>query len=195
MNKLAVSIPTYNNPDILKETLDREAYMLKENNVLIYIFDSSTNDFTQNLVMSYINDKNLKNIFYNRSDSLNLDHKTYHAVILSNVEYVWLCGDSIIINQKSLEMVLNLLDKNFDIIVLNDRDREKIGLKEYNNSLEFFKECCWCCTFYGSTIHRASIFIDLDKDYLFNKYQGSFFLYVCGLFEGIAEKATLIFVK
>lgn len=158
MSKLAISIPTYNRPEILEENLKIMIPYLKEKGIPVYISDDSNNDLTKNVIEKLR--ETYPNIYYFKNEhSLGHDKNCLRTLNLANEEYIWYLGDSQIITLRGIEIILDTIDKNiFDFLLVSSTSRNiKIKSSVYHNCNLFFVDLAWHATMTGSTIYRKDI--------------------------------------
>jgi len=173
MRKLAICVPTYNRADIINEFIIRCMNKYTNMKYDVYIYDSSDNNETEKVVKSYL-DK-YENLFYvNIDSSVHSNMKVYmifQQFQNCDYEYIWVCSDSIRWTDDVINSIDNNLNSNYDMIILNYRDVESIGTKEYTDYNELFVDCAWHMTLYGATIiKKHTILNNIDWDYLIEKY-------------------------
>lgn len=171
----AICIPTYNRPEAINELLTRCLYIYCKLGYDLYIYDSSTNEDTKEVVDQYI--KDAEGLFYLRVDSkIHSNMKVYLIYEefwkKQSHDYIWVQSDSIRWTEDSLESITNVINGGkYDFVIPNYRDVEKIGNKEYREHNDFFRDCAWHMTLYGATIVRIdSVLKEADWDMLKEKY-------------------------
>lgn len=184
MNELAIFIPTYNRPDSIREFLEKCIVDLLQYKIKIVIADSSDNTDTK-IVIDQFEDTEI--IEYYRYDSTITPDEKIHLAFseeLKKYKYVWLCGDTCILKTDLiLSTIMELCNKEYDIIHLDDIDYYNIGNKVYADPKLFFKECFWRITLFGATIISSRVFKYLQSIETYEKYAGTFFFYQCSLME------------
>lgn len=146
--KLAISICTKNRVHIVREVLRKMAKILRERDVGLYLFDESNHNNLKQVIDNYrkCGYDNIHYFYYNPANYTG--DERYRDVqrgsdyrVRPDAEYVWLCSDKSVPNREGLDMVLEQLDKGYDIIVYNALFRKYGETKEYSNKLDFFREC------------------------------------------------------
>lgn len=173
MKQLAICVPIYNQPEMLREMFVRCLSNYEDFGIDIYIYDSSSDNETENVIQEY------------RADYRNLYYKHLSADICSNIkvleayqeiieakkyEYLWLCPDYIQLTRQGTESVLEHCREGFDICVLNYRDVENIGEKRYTDINAFFLDCAWHMTSYMATVIKLASFADVDWEEFYKRY-------------------------
>lgn len=175
MNRgLAIYVPTYNRPEIIEELLYQymDIYMRME--IDIYIFDSSTNYQTENVVKEYMN--KYVGLYYEKISSIIHSNKKvydiYKKVALEKkYEYVWLYSDHTRWSESLIRIVQTKIMKKYDLIVVDTIDAENLGDKEYIDYNDFFFDCAWRMTLYGATVVRVDTILEnVPWNYLVNTY-------------------------
>ena len=188
-NKLAIAIPTYNRHLILKENLLRMLPELREYNIPVYISDDSDNNYTRDMISEF--KIQYDNIQYHKNDpSLGHDKNCLKTLQIPNEEYIWYLGDSQVIKDKGIKVILDLIEKNtFDFILVNAENRNvDVDSQCYRDANEFFVDLAWHATLTGITIYRKEILF--RKDY--NKYIGSNFIQLGIILEELLENINAL---
>lgn len=172
--RLAICIPTYNNSEIVEELLIRCGDIYKRKSFDVYIYDSSENEETKVVVNRF--QKKYNNLFYTAiKSSVHSNRKVYMIYKKFSEEtrydYIWVCSDSIRWKENIFDRIEKELEKDYDIIVVNHRDAEKIGTREYNDINQLFLACAWHMTLYGATILNVKTILNhVDWKYYIRKY-------------------------
>lgn len=155
MNKILIAIPTKNHEKHIMYYFSKVLDDAQKYNIDIAVYDSSDNDLTQKLVQDR-QALGYDNLFYNKYDkdiSLELKCKEIFTKTPLCYDYIWLCGDGVVLNlKKNIGLVRREVQKKKDIIVFGNDKRYVDKYREYNNSLEFCKECFGPATWFGAVI-------------------------------------------
>jgi hypothetical protein len=173
MKQLAVCIPTYNQPEMIREMLIRCLGMYGEAGTDVYIYDSSPDSKTESIVSEYQVD--YQNIYYSRlpadtHSNLKVLGAYQEIIGMKKYAYLWLCPDYVQLTRKGMEFVSDYCRIGFDICILNYRDVEHIGEKVYTDVNLFFLDCAWHMTSYMATVIRLSAFEDVEWEKLYERY-------------------------
>lgn len=174
MKELAICIPTYERAKFIQEFLEICLPITKQFDIDVYIYDSSINNDTQIIVEEYR--KSTGNLFYNRIDSnVHSNVKVFNIYKQFSKEnrykYIWLSSDYFRFESKLIARLKELLNINYDVIVVNNSDREPLGSREYTDINQFMVDCAWWTTCYGSTIlNIKSMLQDVDWGYMEEKF-------------------------
>lgn len=173
MRQLAICIPTYNQPEMIREMFIRCIGMYNESGIDVYIYDSSPDNETESIASEYQAD--YKNIYYSHlpadtHSNLKVLGAYQEIIGMNRYAYLWLCPDYIQLTRQGMECVLEHCREGFDICVLNYRDVEHIGEKRYTDINTFFLDCAWHMTSYMATIIRLASFADVEWDTLYERY-------------------------
>lgn len=196
-NKLALCIPTYNRPAIIQELCEQSILQYLDFGMDIYIYDSSEDDRTKDIVSKYQSE--YSHLFYCRIDSSVHSNEKVYMILQKNsyvkeYEYIWICGDALRYSTNVLSKIGSAMNQKFDFIIVDAMDDEKIGSKEYTKKNEFFHDCAWYMTLYGATLIRTeTVLRDADWKFLIEKYLGSDTLYYSQVgfyFEQLAKLDT-----
>lgn len=158
-SNLSISIPTYERYEAIERNiLDNLDCFLKEK-IKIYIFDDSLSDVLKNKVNELI--KVYPYIEYTKNkSSLGHDKNFFQAISVPKSEFIWIIGDSTIINPLTFSDILKTIQSNNpNLICVNKDSRVKdheSGLKtDPNFILENFG---WHLTYTGATIYKRKCF-------------------------------------
>lgn len=183
-------MPTRNHPKLMEYFLDSVASSLEKYEVDLYIYDTSDNELTKNVVDSYLN----KNIKY----TLDLDYsdKTTDLKILngfsylsSRYSYVWLCGDGYVPNLNYvMPQIAKYLDLNYHLIHFIDDEYSKTQESIELNAIELFKNYGWHLTLYGASIISLELIQELNLQILYEQFKNSGFYYWYLIFFALSQK-------
>lgn len=173
MKQLAICMPTYNQPEMIREMCIRCLDIYRENDVELYIYDSSPDSETERIVSECR--VKYDNLFYTRlSPDTHSNIKVLDAykerIGTGEHTYLWLCPDYIQLTSEGIKCVLRHCEEGFDVCVLNYRDVEHIGERSYEDMNVFFRECAWHMSSYMATVIRISSFADIDWEEFCRRY-------------------------
>lgn len=154
MKKLAISFITFNRAKHIKEDLDVIAQPTKDLDIDIYIYDGSTNIFTEYVVNQYIKN-GYNHIHYFHMINVSSKERVSHALHCPEAEYIWLCGDKFVIKPEYYSQILSYIDKFYDIITIYGDILN--GTKSFNNPIEFIDYAIVPITHFGSTIIKKKL--------------------------------------
>lgn len=172
--KLAICIPTYNRPEVIREFVEKHVNRYMQHHFDTIVYDSSENHQTEEIVKAAM--AQCPSLFYARVDSsIHSNMKVYNIFkefgYALKYDYLWVCGDAVSWSDLVLNSVCKCLIQEYDVIIPNHHDVEKLGTKEYNDKNEFFLDCAWQMTYYGTTILKvSSMLTGVDWDSLIKKY-------------------------
>lgn len=194
MKDLVVCIPTYNRDKIIQEFLDMCLKMYHSYGIDVYIYDSSTNCLTEEIVKNYEGYEEY--LFYKRIDSQVHSNEKYFRIYEEFIErndyrYVWNCGDALRWTEEAIQEIMQLIKHNYEIIVVNHLDKEKKGKREYTDANELFSHHGWHMTLYGLSILSVPLFLrDVNWNAIREKYMDSLkinYSHVGMMFERMVE--------
>ncbi len=170
----AICIPTYNRNEVIREFIENAAELYFRYGFDIYVYDSSENGLTQDVVTEKLS-------IYNKLHYVRIDPTVHSNMKVYGIfqefgdsqkyEYLWVCSDSIRWSERTLKAVCTCMAQGYDLIVPNYRDVEKVGDREYTDRNRFFLDCAWHMTLYGAVIlKRSTMLTDVDWDELTRKY-------------------------
>lgn len=192
MSTLTISVITRNRSQFLKKGLFEMFEGIKENNLILNIFDnSSETDRETYKIYEELKKQYEKVFYYGTNKELSYPENCKRAFERFNdSDYSLIIGDSNYISKENLEDILNILKtKRYDILVLNSGRVKDIKInKEYINKQEFFEELTWHCTLIGSTIYKKEFLETAINRGIYEKYTGNDFFQLGILLEGLYYK-------
>ena len=153
-NNLAIFIPTYNRPKILKSNLVNIIDQAQEFEIPVYVSDDSNNKETKIIIEEYM--KNY-NFLYYKHNIPSLGHDKNIVSCLSNKEfkYIWLMGDSMSISDNALKNILNIIKLESPNIISCGAENRSIGIESghiYDKDY-ILEKFGWHNTLTGTTIY------------------------------------------
>lgn len=192
MSTLTISVITRNRSQFLKKGLFEMFEGIKENNLILNIFDnSSETDRETYKIYEELKKQYEKVFYYGTNRELSYPENCKRAFEKFNdSDYSLIIGDSNYISKENLEDILNILKtKRYDILVLNSGRVKGIKTnKEYIDKQEFFEELTWHCTLIGSTIYKKEFLEMAINRGIYEKYIGNDFFQLGILLEGLYYK-------
>lgn len=171
-DKVEIAISTYNRSDIIKKWIELSIDELLEHNILLSVYDSSTNYETKGIIDKKNEEyKGKCEILYYKIDAnMRLDDKVLFSILNSKREYVWPIGDSRLCDYASIKnKVCEAIVKDIDYIGLYG-EAEELNGHIYDNIVEYFKEMFWCSTLLGGMIFKKKVFENLQDERIRSKY-------------------------
>jgi hypothetical protein len=156
-NKLSIHILHYKRTDNLFKLLSSLSPIAKLNNIKIKVFDDSGNaNLYEKFRLLKISFKNV--VFVFNKKNMGYDHNYIKSLKEFQSQYVWVIGDSYVINLVSFKKVISKLENNnHDLYILNTGNRLKKNIK-INRDLEtVIKDFTWHITLIGSLIYSKKI--------------------------------------
>jgi len=191
--KLSIAIPSYNRPEILKRNILKLLPEIREFSIQIFISDDSIKNETQRMIEEI--QIEYRDIFYFRNNpNLGHDGNILQTLRLPKTDYVWLIGDSILIEQGGIKRVLEIITNDKpEIIAVNARNRklDEVDLL-YLDCNEVFDKFAWHLTLTGCTIYSKSS-IDTIDSLRKNEYEN--FPQISLIFSHLAKKCSFYWVN
>lgn len=188
MNKIAISIMTYNRHIAVRQHIEKIRDFVNNNDVAIYVFDGSSNDKTKAVVEKIISEKTIKDklYYYSYSDS-EKEKRHKDSMLLPEAEYIWISSDKLTWNPKVYKDVMAAVDKSYDVIAIGcEKEKNSKTKIVYKRSKEFFKNCCYDMTLMGATIIKKSVIENAVMQP--RKVKDFSFWYLTTYFMGMADK-------
>ena len=76
----------------------------------------------------------------------------YDRKKIPDAEFIWTLSDQRIPNKNTLSSILEILNKNIDLIVVNTMEIKNTKMLIYHNQYQFFNDYCWHMQLLGSNI-------------------------------------------
>lgn len=170
-NELEIAIVTYNRSGFIKEWLEYCYPSVKERNIRLSIYDSSTDDETKNCIEDF-NRNHVALIRYHQvPSSVEVGYKPMFPLLESDAKYIWVMGDSRYHDFSVLdEKVFPYLKSDIDYVSLCIKNNEENDGKVYENLEELLRECFVSITCIGLSIIRTEIFAPLKINRSLSKY-------------------------
>jgi len=154
-SNLSISIPSYERYEAIERNILDNLDCFLEEKIKIYIFDDSPSDTLKNKVKELI--KVYPYIEYSKNqETLGHDKNFFQAISTPKSEFIWVIGDSTIINPLTFAEILEVIkNNNPNIICVNKNKRIKgheSGLKKDNNFI--LENFGWHLTYTGATIYK-----------------------------------------
>ncbi len=172
MKKIAICIPTFNRPNVVFDTCTKILDIIDNDLADIYIYDSSTDDETEKLLKGIEQD----NFFYKRIDpSIHSSKKVYDIYqdrnIQDDYEYLWILADYLFFHEIVIRAIKSKLNEKWDMLMIDFRDLESKGNRQYFSPDTIFYEFAWSMTQFGIMIvNCGSVLKKADWRYLEEKY-------------------------
>lgn len=184
--QLMIGVPTKDHPRYIQFYLSKTLDMAKEYGIDLHIFDSSETNLTKDIVNKK-REIGYSNLFYHRYNAdLAPEKKIRDIFVDSGYEYVWLCGDGVILELEDiLPFVISEMEKSRDLIVFNCIDG-KDRYTEYDDPIKFILEQWVSVALYGGTVYKGTLFSGQEWDKLFPLYTAN--IPLAGTFDIMSRK-------
>ncbi len=200
MIKVCICIPTYNRLECMKYLLQAySSYFEQYDYFDVWISDTSSDDEIDLMLQSYANQFS-KRIFYqhipeypDKTTDLKVANSFEH--IKDRYDYVYLCGDGILINIEDFYNTIRAYGDShnkFDLIHFNKYVDQPITY--YTSGKQFLKDCGWLSTYYGATVLSTGLIKRIDYLGYVETFRNTGFMYWEGLISGIASEHERIIV-
>lgn len=180
---LSIAIPTYNRASFLDSTLAYHVPLLARFSVPIIIRDNCSNDSTNAVVAKW--QQNYPFIQYMQNESNVGPDKNFELALKdAKSDYVWLLGDTYLINEEQVEHIIEQAAKNSpDFFVFNTGGRVN-GLPScsYTDCNHLLVDLVWHMTCMAALVYKTS---NLNK-LQFARYDNTNFLQLGIILEFIA---------
>lgn len=155
-SKLAISFITYNRAKHMKEDLVRIAFQTQKKGITIHVFDGSTDKETELAVRKFIKRGYQHISYYHYGNEFeDIKQRVKDALLLPDVEYIWLCGDKFLVSPENYDEILNYIDLKYDMISIYDDSLH--GTKSFVNPVEYVDYTIIPFTHIGAVIIRKDL--------------------------------------
>ena len=168
---LSICIPTYKRANILEgalKAIDKAIQLIDKEKIELVVSDNCSPDNTFQVVQEYI-DKGLPIKYIRNTENIGADDNILQCFRLAKSKYVWVMGDDDYIGEKTLQVVLESIQKKDYGLIFLQKETKNTKIIEYQNADEFIKEVsCWL-TFISSNIVATKFISEID----FSKYKNT----------------------
>lgn len=184
-----IGVPTKDHPKHMQIYLAKVLEDAKLYGIDLHIYDSSENDTTEQIVKKRIKN-GYNNLYYHRyeADDITLPPvaKLKDILVDSGYEYVWLCGDGIILNLDNvIPYIIQEMNKSRDLIIFNFLERKGRYI-EYHDPVKMILEQWQSISLNGGTIYKGDFFTRIEWDDLISIYPHN--IHLAGVFDILAKK-------
>lgn len=160
---------THNHPDVVEFVLNTVQKYYDENGIDIYMYDSSTNNKTKDIVYHMIND-GAKNLFYIRiDDKIGGDGKILQVLkeygIKKHYDYIWPNKDRSYVTEKTVKKIQSISQKHYEGILIenwNPIQTDRIEHKSSYDKIEFFEKFGWLVNSWESVLFSTEMLSYVD---------------------------------
>ncbi len=171
---LCVAIPTFNKHENIQRKLESEIAVFNKYDIDIYIFDSSSDSLTEEVIEDY-SKKGYSNIFlkkYNDNPSSNEKvYRIFEWAAEAGYEYLWMIHDHTVCNEEAIVFLMNILksEKN-DFLLLNMQAGE-YKIEKFDDINDFLLKGAWRLNSFGASIVKTDTFLGgVDWTFMRRKY-------------------------
>lgn len=174
---------------MLDDALSQIVPMLAPYGITLIISDNASTDNTEDIVRRY--QKKYKHIMYScNAENIGPDKNFEKVIKLAKTDYAWLIGDGTRFEENAVRELLNILQKKYQLVVVNQRMRVKnIPTQLYTDSQKLFLDLGWHMTLLSSLVYSRELIIKGD----FFRYYETNFLQVGVIFEYLAFEKCNVF--
>jgi glycosyltransferase involved in cell wall biosynthesis len=202
-NLLSINIPTFNRAVFLDENLKKMISLCDKHSVAIYVSDNNSSDNTYDIVKKH--QKSYKYLFYrclekNMGIDLNMDS----VVKMSVAKFSWLFSDDDLIDDDSIEIILNnIKNKNPDFILLNHREKDlktkKLLLEKYVNidDKDHIINDKTLLSLYAHQMTLLSACVVKTENWKkinFSSYKAKFYFHIHNIFFNLNPDSRIVFI-
>jgi glycosyltransferase involved in cell wall biosynthesis len=190
-NLLAINIPIYKRPELLKRCLSRTIAVIEKHMIPINLFDDSL-DGTNDSVLAELKDRYQLINHYKNPSNLGIDRNIDQAMRFGNSDYVWLLGEDDFLLPGALESVLPAASRSrYPVIAVNygfiDNDLTSFSKKavmpiahdEELSSSALLARFGWSMGFIGACVVRRTNIAGTSAE----RYIGTYFSHLGCIFE------------
>lgn len=152
-SKLALVIPTYCRPALLRHGIEQMLPDLIAGNIALYVSDDSPDDATERMLADFAD--RLPGIRYRRNVSaLRHDRNIVASLLWPEEDHVWILGDAGMVVPGGFDHVLSLLDGQ-DALFVNSHAAvtPDVPCMTGETARRFLRDMLWHQTLTGATVH------------------------------------------
>jgi abequosyltransferase len=192
MKTLAVSIPTYKRPELLRQCLEALAKQCEHYDVNIYVYDDSCSDINKSVYADLCNCFPGIVVSYNQVN-LGIDRNIDQCFTAPEAQYVWVMGEDDLVREGAIETVMQVLTVshpkylfvNYQFISDDYRTLFRVAGEEASDGPckagKFFGMFGWATGFIGANVVNKSLW-DIDAP----DYMGTYFNHVGKIFSRLS---------
>ena len=188
--QLSIVVPTYNRADFLDYSLEVHIPLIRKYNIQIYIFDNSSTDNTEKIVLKWM--REYPYLSYHKSEiNIGPDANFERALKYPVSDYIWLLSDTYQVPRNGIDYLLktiNNTEKDYDIIVFNLAEKIKISTKNYQTQNDLLTDLGTIMTCAAINVYNKKLISSAN----FSRYHNSNFIQTGIIFESISDKDFLI---
>ena len=171
---------------------------ISEINASFSIYDSSSDDSTENIVREYVNCGYIIN-YIRLPYEYPLGEKYLDSILNSNANYIWPIGDSTAIDFREFaNKAYKYIENGADLIVNYGNIVKQFEGIDFKEPKELYRNCLWFMTWLGSEIYHKELYRGIltektKKDIIFkmNNGYGSWYPQLGILLEALEQKKTI----
>lgn len=190
MQELAVSIPTYKRPALLRRNLQALAPQCLLHGIRIHVFDDSCSGINQDVYKEIAEQWPCLDVHKNESN-LGIDLNIDQCISVPIARYVWMIGEDDLAAEGAIAAILEELKRKPDYLFLNyqyiSNDYQKllhIAIPNAPDGIisagEFFRDHGWAVGFLGANVVNKQ-----HWDTGMQKFMGTYFSHVGKIFSAL----------
>lgn len=149
---VALCIPTYERDKIVEDFLINCSMYYVQAGIDIYYYDSSISDKTKDVICGWPDQEHIHYIrVSSKLPGMAKVFKIFQGYGLKKeYDFIWLAGDAVQYKEAAIAQFVSNLSLDYDMVVINGVDREKIGTRVFTDPNEFLQMCAWHLTLFGA---------------------------------------------
>lgn len=204
--QLAYCIVTHNHPEVIKDVLNKIVNIYKKYNIDIYIYDSSENEETYQIVKGF-NKEGYEDVYHIKIDINKITTVSMKLLLLfqgyglkKKYKYIWPIKDRACFDETVIACVMDQVNQNYDAMFLDIvtypwiEDEQFSAQEIYYDAKLFFKDWSWLATSLEVTIfNRETLLENMEwEEFKKNNFfeTGSGFDHYVVLFQGLSRIET-----
>lgn len=174
MKKIAICIPTYKRAKMVSEICVKIADTIEKEAFDVYVYDSTPDRSTEEALYEVLQEND--HFFYVKvPPEIHSSKKLYdiykNGKIQSLYDYLWILPDYMFFTKEIVQAVLTKAEENWDMLMLDYYDPEKVGDRLYSDAKQIFSEYAWSMVQYGLVLlHCNRVLKNVDWQTLESKY-------------------------
>ena len=113
---LSICIPTYNRPERLLNCLNSIAAQKNKNNFEVCISDNCSKFKIEKLIRPFKKKINIR--FQRNKKNLGFAVNVLKVSLMAKGKFIWFLGDDDMLNKHSISYLINLINKNKDVLFI-----------------------------------------------------------------------------
>lgn len=170
---LALCIPTYERDNMVEDFLINCSAYYVQAGIDIYYYDSSVSDKTKNVVCGWSDQEHIH--YVRLPTDMHPSVKVYKFFqgygLKKEYDFIWPSNDTLQCKETAIGQLMFNLSLDYDIVEINQADREKIGSRVFTDPNEYMQMCAWHLGLLGAAaLNRHTMLNSVDWAFYENNF-------------------------